>query len=195
MPRKPDPAVEERVLNVAHRLWKKGGEKALTMRAVARAAGTNTPAVYRRFRDRKELLRALLRRIQAEVADALRPSTSPEEVCERYLDYALTHPHEYELFYQHVYELSGATRSRRVAALGEQRPTFAIMGEKLAERFGGSGEDHTQLSLGLWTVSHGTAMILLSKAIPDQHAGELRTAYRAAVRTLLSQPPGSSTES
>ena len=30
------------------------------MRAVARAAGTNTPSVYRRFKDRRALLRALL---------------------------------------------------------------------------------------------------------------------------------------
>ena len=50
MPRHPDPDLEERVLRAADGLWKRGGEHALTMRAVARAAGTNTPAVYRRWR-------------------------------------------------------------------------------------------------------------------------------------------------
>ena len=50
MPRPPDPDLEERILKAARKLWKKGGENALTMRAVAKAAGTkNTPAVYRRF--------------------------------------------------------------------------------------------------------------------------------------------------
>jgi AcrR family transcriptional regulator len=190
MPRQPDPAVEERILHAAQKLWKKGGEKALTMRAVARAAGTNTPAVYRRFCNRRAILHTLLRRIQQDVSDALRSSRSPEEVCERYLDYALTHPHEYELFYQHVYQLPHGGRSRTAASLREQRPTFAIMGEKLAERFGKSDADHARLSLALWTVAHGTAMILISKAIPAEHAPELRTAFAIAVSTLLAQASG-----
>ena len=49
MPRHPDPDLEDRILSAAQRLWTRGGEKSLTMRAVARAARTNTPAVYRRF--------------------------------------------------------------------------------------------------------------------------------------------------
>ena len=93
MPRQPDPDLEARILNAARKLWKKGAEKALTMRAVAKAAGTNTPAVYRRFCNRKDILRALLRRIQKDVADAIRPCQSPEEVCQRYLEYALSHSH------------------------------------------------------------------------------------------------------
>ena len=44
MPRHPDPDLEERILKAAHALWRRGGDKALTMRVVARAAGTNTPA-------------------------------------------------------------------------------------------------------------------------------------------------------
>ena len=45
MARQPDPDLEDRILNAARKLWKQGAGKALTMRAVARAAGTNTPAV------------------------------------------------------------------------------------------------------------------------------------------------------
>ena len=67
MPRQPDPDLEERILKSAQVLWKKGGEEALTMRAVARAAKTNTPAVYRRFKDREDLLRGLLRRIGQQI--------------------------------------------------------------------------------------------------------------------------------
>ena len=52
MPRQIDPEVEGRIIQAARKLWHKGGEKALSMRAVAKAAGTNTPAVYRRFRNR-----------------------------------------------------------------------------------------------------------------------------------------------
>ena len=59
MARQPDPDLEDHILNAARKLWKKGAGKALTMRAVARAAGTNTPAVYRRFPRREDILRAL----------------------------------------------------------------------------------------------------------------------------------------
>src|SRR5579863_10146752 len=101
MPRQPDPHLQERILNAAQKLWKKGADQTLTMRAVAKAAGTNTPAVYRRFRNREDIMRALLRRIQTDVVDSLQPCSSPQEACDRYLEFALSHAHEYELFYTH----------------------------------------------------------------------------------------------
>ena len=185
MPRQPDPDLQERILNAAQKLWKKGAEKTLTMRAVAKAARTNTPAVYRRFRNREDILRALLRRIQQDVGHALRPCRSPEEVCERYLQYALSHPREYELFYTHAYRLPPPGRSGRTAPLREHRPAMGLVEEKLAERLGGSPAEHTRLSLTLWTVAHGTAMILISRAIPEEHAAELRSVFTAAVKTLI----------
>lgn len=188
MPRQPDPHLEERILNAAQKLWKKGAEKALTMRAVAKAAGTNTPAVYRRFRNREEILRALLRRWQVEIADVLRPSGSPEEFCQRYLDYALGHPHEYELFYAHAHQLPRPAGSNGGSPLREQRPSMAIMEEKLAQRLGGVPADHTRLSLALWTVAHGTATILLSKAIPPEHVAELRSVFTSTVAAMIHHP-------
>jgi len=62
MARHSDPEVEVRILRAARDLWHEGGEAALSMRAVAKAAGTNTPAVYRRFRTREDILRALVLR-------------------------------------------------------------------------------------------------------------------------------------
>jgi AcrR family transcriptional regulator len=185
MPRHPDPDLQERILNAAQKLWNKGAEKTLTMRAVARAAGTNTPAVYRRFRNRKDILRALLRRIQQDVGEVLRPCRSPEEACERYLEYALSHSHAYELFYTHAYQLPAPASSGRRLPLREYRPAMAIVEEKLAERLGGSPAEHTRLSMALWTAAHGTAMILISKAIPEEHAAELRSVFTTAVKTLI----------
>ena len=190
MPRRLDPELEERILNAAQRLWKKGAEEALTMRAVAEAARTNTPAVYRRFRTRDDILRALLRRVQKDVVDAMRPCQSPEEACERYLDFALAHPHEYELFYEHACQLPPAARKRAGVPLRETRPTMALMEEKLANRLGGASADHTRLSLALWMTTHGTAMVLISKAIPDHLRAELRSAYTAAVETLIRHASG-----
>ena len=99
MPRRPNPNLESNILDAAQKLWKKGGEKSLTMRTVARAAATNTPAVYRRFRDREDILRGLLQRIRLEIAAALEGISSPEEGCERYLDYAFAIPASTNCFF------------------------------------------------------------------------------------------------
>ena len=71
MPRHPDPDLEQRILGAASRMWARGGEKALTMRAVAKAAGTTTPTVYERYRDRNDILRALRLQTRSELFAAL----------------------------------------------------------------------------------------------------------------------------
>ncbi len=58
MPRQPDPQLETRILRAAQKLFLRGGEKGLSMRALAKAAHTSTPAVYRRYKSRKQILEA-----------------------------------------------------------------------------------------------------------------------------------------
>jgi AcrR family transcriptional regulator len=185
MPRHPDPDLEDRILNAAQKLWKRGGEKSLTMRAVARVAGTNTPAVYRRFKNRRDLVRGLLRRIVARIRKEFEAGQSLEEMAESYVDSALGLPHEYELFYSHVHSLTPPRGPGKPRPIGESRPNFAFVQQRLAERLGGTPEDHTQVALAMWATLHGTAELLLSKSIPDGHEEELRVACRTAVKTLI----------
>jgi len=185
MPRHPDPDLEARILNAAHMLWKRGGEKALTMRAVARAAGTNTPAVYRRFKDRRDLVRGLLLHIAARVRRRFESGETIEEMAEAYVEHALKVPHEYELFYSNARELSPRKGSGHPRPIRESRPNFAFVEQRLAERLGGAPEDHTQLALAVWSTLHGTTMLLLTKAIPEGHESELRAACRASVKALI----------
>ncbi len=184
MPRHPDPKLEDRILHAARRLWTKGGEKALTLRAVARAAGTNTPAVYRRFRDRHDILRRLLLRIRQDFTDVLENAPSPEQACEQYLDFALSHPNEYELFHQHGYEFLHKSRSGRESAQ-EARPGVEAMKRKLAAKLGGSPDDYTRLALSLWALGHGTAMLYISRTILPEFEQQTRSVFRAAVKLLL----------
>ncbi|MGA8501906.1 MAG: TetR/AcrR family transcriptional regulator [Candidatus Sulfotelmatobacter sp.] len=185
MPRRADPELERRILDAAQKLWKKGGEKALTMRTVARAAGTNTPAVYRRFRDRDDILRGLLQRIRWEIAAQLEGISSPEEGCERYLDYALSHPREYELFFQKEYELFHSARSLRAGVKVGARPVRDVMRQKVAEKLGGSPDDHQRVLMALQMVVHGAAMLLIEKAILPENAAEARAVLTASVAALL----------
>lgn len=185
MPRKPDPNLEERILKAADVLWRRGGEKALTMRAVARMAGTNTPAVYRRFKGRKSLLRGLLLRIAARIRAHFEVEPSIEAMAEAYVNYAIELPNQYELFYRHSGEMSPRKGHGRARPIRESRPNFAFTEQLLAQRFGGSPEDHTQLALAIWAILHGTSMLLVLKSIPEGHEEELRRACRSAVKAVL----------
>ncbi|MFZ0419759.1 MAG: TetR/AcrR family transcriptional regulator [Candidatus Sulfotelmatobacter sp.] len=186
MPRPPNPDLEEQILKAARKLWKKGGGGALTMRAVAQAAGTNTPAVYRRFRDREDILRALLQIIRLEFGAVLKAASSPEEACERYVDYGLSHPHEYELFYRHEYELFYSARSLRAGARNTVgRPARDAMSQRLVEKFGGVPEDHKRLNSSLWMLAHGATMLMIGKTILPTEVQESRATFTAAVAALL----------
>ncbi len=112
-----------------------------------------------------------------------------EEACDRYLDYSLSHPHEYELYYQHEYELLFAAIPTRGVTLNQifkqKRPAVELMKGKLAAQLGGSADDYALLTLAMWALLHGTAMLLIAKTIQPQHARQMRTACRTAVETLL----------
>jgi Tetracyclin repressor-like, C-terminal domain len=137
------------------------------------------------FRDRDDILRALLQRIRLEVAAVLESVFSPEEGCERYLDYALSHAHEYELFFQKEYELFHSARSRRTGVKTVGRPGKDAMKRKLAAKFGASPEDYEQLQAALWMVAHGAAMLMIAKTIPPEKLVEGRAVFTRTVATLL----------
>jgi AcrR family transcriptional regulator len=187
VPRRPDPDLEAKILNAARRLWKKGGEDALTMRAVAEAAGTNTPSVYRRFRNRDDILRGLLERIRLEIAAEIEAAGSVEQGCERYLDYALRHPREYELFYQHNFRLYHLSPARGAGA--PNRPAREAMRRKLASRLGKAPDGHERMLLALWMLGHGTAMLLIDKSILPNEAAQARAVFTRSVKALLRAAP------
>jgi AcrR family transcriptional regulator len=173
VPRPADPELESRVLKAAQKLWAAGGQKSLTMRAVAKAAGTNTPAVYRRFRDRRALLRAVLQHHQAALAVLIRRCKSLQEVCHCLLTYALDHPREYELI-----------ASRMVITSHKPRPNFEYVVQKAGEWLGGDAERHRPLIIALWSLVHGTAMLLINDVIPE-HKTTVRGAFSIAVEELI----------
>jgi AcrR family transcriptional regulator len=174
MPRRPNPLLEDRILNEARKLFVRGGEKALSMRVLARVAHTNTPAVYRRFRNRKELLRALLHRTQRDLLAALEPCRSLPEACHKTVDFIVEHHHEYQLISAGIF-----TR------IEEPRVTLEFMKQRSAEWLGGAPDDHTRLVLALWPLVHGTGTLLSSKTVPAQHEAELRSVFADVIGLVL----------
>ena len=162
MPRHPDPQLEQRILDAACRLWARGGEKSLTMRAVAKAACTTTPTVYERYRDRDDILRALRLQTRHELFAALSRTRTLGQACERHLEFALQRSYAYEVLFDNF---------AQPPSLHEPWPSFNLFRQRLAQRLGGSPDDHTRLMLALWSLMHGTAMLI----IRGQAEGALRT--------------------
>lgn len=185
MPRHPDPFLEDQILDAAAGLWRKGGDKAFTIRRVAQAARTTTPTIYRRFKNRQEILRALLRRTQQDVLNVLQTCRSPQEASQRYVAFALSHPHEYELSFSSELELSSAGRERRSRASRSRGPEVELIKAKLAEWLGGSPDDYERLALAFWALSHGTSMLLISKTAGDDLSPKLLRSCKTAVTVLV----------
>jgi AcrR family transcriptional regulator len=122
------------------------------MRAVAKAAGTTTPTVYERYRDRGDILRALRIQTRAELFAALTQTRSLTQACRRYLEYALEHPHAYEVLFDGF---------ALPPSLHEPWPSFNLMRVRLAERLGGEPRQQTRLMLSIWSLMHGTAMLMI----------------------------------
>jgi AcrR family transcriptional regulator len=174
MPRKQEPQLRARILQAALQLFVKGGEKNLSMRTLAKLARTNTPAVYRRFRNRDAVLRALAEHFRRNYYTALEPCRSHEEMCQAMLERAVRRPREYELFF-----------SELVSKVPGPRPNFEFAKERAAEWLGGSPEDHVEMTLALFALIHGTAMLLISGAVAPENQARLRATFTATVRILV----------
>jgi AcrR family transcriptional regulator len=174
MPRHIDPEVEGRILDAARKLWRKGGEKALSMRAVAKLAGTNTPAVYRRFRNREEILRGVVTSYQQEVSEQLKPCRSLQEMAQKYADYALQYPHEHRLM------MSGL-----LARMTRARPNFEQALNRASEWLGGTPDDHRKLMLALVSLIDGFALLKNTGWVRDEDISALRAGFQKAVDVLV----------
>jgi AcrR family transcriptional regulator len=181
MPRKAEAGLEGRILDSAYKLWSERGEHALTMRAVAKAAGTTTPTLYERFRDKHDLLELLRVRARQNLFAAIRLAESAADVCRRALEFIARHGHEYRLLTD-----GWAVRLGRK----EPMPSVALMKQRLAEQLGGAPEEHTDLALALVALVHGTALLLLAEGVNEEVARQLRRTCMAACEALIRDAAG-----
>jgi len=151
MPPRADLQLEERILKAAQRLWKTHGPASLTLRAVAREAGTTTPTVYKRFQNKQALRKALADRVRSQLNEQLFASKSLEEVCRRYLAFVQQHPHEYQLL---LHAWSDVFHPEL------PRPGRAWLMQQFANRFGNDPEDYALAAYALILLSHGAATVL-----------------------------------
>jgi AcrR family transcriptional regulator len=178
LPRQADPQLEQRILEAACRIWSRGGEKGLTMRGVAKAAGTTTPTLYERYNDRDDILRAVRIQTRIDLFATLRHTRSLAQACRRYLEFAIDHRHAYEVLFDEF---------AQPPSLHETWPSFNLMRLRLAQRLGGSPRKHTRLMLSLWSLMHGTAMHLIRGGVRGQLRTQMTHSCLDAVEAIVAQ--------
>jgi|SRR5262245_12079105 len=178
MPPKANVQTEGRILKAAERLWRTRGERGLTLRAVAREAGTTTPTVYKRFRNKQALQVALAEQFKQRINEECFSAATLEEVGRRYVLFAEQHPNEYRLLWNSwtdVFHPEGP------------RPLRVWLLSQMANRFGGAPEDYALTFYGLFLLSHAAAMLLTVPGDEVAHE-EVRENYPRIFDAVLRNP-------
>ena len=176
MPRKPDPVLEQKIVAAAARLLDRGGEAAVTLRAVAKEAGTTTPTIYERFHDRDGLIQQIVVLATEEIVAALQPKTSIQGMFEEYLRYCRAHPMRLNL--------TVGTFGKRYVA-GEPMPAFDLLRFRITAQIGIRGRECEDLALAIASLAFGTAQGVIAAGKRTPHAKEFHRASLQALRRLL----------
>jgi AcrR family transcriptional regulator len=181
-----DPAA--RVLDAAAGILGRQGLEALTVRAVAAAAGTTTMTVYTRFGGKNGLLAALARQgfalLAAEQARAMGeadPAVRLIRMCRSYRALALAHPGHYRLMTA-AGGASAAGEEAMAAFLRLVEAAGAVAGMRRAER----------LARALHAFCHGLVMLEMTGGLAPGHdaARVLDDGLRWLIAGAFSDGPG-----
>jgi AcrR family transcriptional regulator len=176
MPRLPDAALEEKIIAAAMRLLDRGGDDAVTLRAVAKEAGTTTPTLYERFPDRDALMRRVIDRATEAMVEVLRPCKSVRSMFRAYLRDALAHSNRVAL--------SVRTFGERYVR-GDEMPGFDLLKARLTEELGVKGSTLEDLALAIASLAFGTAQGMIAAGSDTKHAMQFQRSALRALKMLL----------
>ena len=184
--------LRQTLLDAALELLQTDGAAALTLRAVARAAGVSHTAPYRHFKDRNALVAAVAddaferlgAAISAAVAEGPRGVAALERGLAAYVAFAHAHPAEYRVMFGPEVSTSGERAADAPAGL----QVFGILREGIAalqeRRLVGPGHP-TLMATTAWATLHGLVMLSLDGRIAAT-GSSIDTLVAAASDILLS---------
>ncbi len=176
MPRQLDTSIEERITAAAMRLLDEGGPAAITMRSVAKQAGTTTPTVYQRFEDREALLAAVVLRGEQEMLAVFSPTRGVEKLVAEFLRFSCRH--------RNRFDLNAETFGARLVR-GAPMPVYEMLKSRLREQVGVTGRKREDLALAVASLAIGTSRAMIAAGCDTHHGKELQRTCLAALRLLL----------
>ena len=160
--------LRQALVEAAVDLLRQGGVEALTLRAVARAAGVSHTAPYRHFADRRALVAGVAQeafeRMGESIGRAVQEGERGLPALRRgmaaYVQFAQEHPSEYRVMFGAELASRDDLPELNEAALG----AFGILRDGIArlQQGGALGEDDPGLmAITAWATLHGLAMLAL----------------------------------
>lgn len=181
----PTPAKTSRpkLIGYARALIEQSGADALTLGAVATAAGVKAPSLYKHFADRAALLKAVELGVINDLEAVLRAGTTGQTANQRlhsmsmaYRRFAIEHPNGYALiFSRNAFNDTELAEASRFAV----QPLF----EEL-QKAGVSAEQILPLSRTLTAFLHG--FVSMESARAFRLGGSVDGAFEAGLSTILS---------
>ena len=184
-------ALRQALLDASVNLLREGGVEALSLRAVARAAGVSQTAPYRHFKDRRALVAGVAQAAFARMGTAIERAVKGGEPgipalrrgIAAYVRFALKHEAEYRVMF-------GPELARRddLPELNETAlSVFGLLREGIARlQQGGAlgGGDPGLMAISVWATLHGLVMLSLDgqAAVTGRSADSLT---EAATELLL----------
>jgi len=180
-----------RVRIAARRAYEKGGPGAVSARKLAERRGVSQRGMYRHFRNKHDLLTAVVDEGFSELVERLRKADAIADPVKRlearavhWVEFAGDHPRLFELMFTHP-----RSDARRFPQdfLARKSPTGVLIEDDCREamqRAGVKARSPLELGLMLWSVMHGFAMLRLSDRIALSSA-DLERVCRETVRRVL----------
>lgn len=163
-------AVRERVFAAARPLFSAHGYDAVTMQQIAAALDYTPGALYRHFRDKDALVRALVAEdfqaffaAFAHVPALADPVRRIREAGRAYVEFGLTHPHHYRLLFLTPTPPRADTSDEPSPAREAYRLVERAAAEALAAgRFRPEVRDAGALAQALWASVHGVVALAIT---------------------------------
>jgi len=167
VPRKPDPDLEQNIVTAATRLLEEGGLEAITMREVAKAAGTTTPTLYERFADREALVRAVTDVYRDRLVAILNPQDSLEQLGRKFLDFCQGNPNAVGLI------VGRMAHNLKAKSHG---PVYQMVRNNLVKISGFSPKEADEVTLATSSTMVGAALLMTELGCETRAAKELQQA-------------------
>ena len=172
-----------------------GDEDAVSIRAVARAAGVTSPSIYLHFADKTELFFAVceqrFRAFGAVLDDAVAGVDDPvDRVIARgraYVAFGLQHPEDYRVLFMHKPQAPPESFDTAVMLADTGFLALADDVQRAMDNGSFAPGDPVHSSLALWAAVHGLTSLLITKPAfpwPDDRDALIEATLALALRGL-----------
>jgi len=164
--RTPSADVTDSLVDAALEILEEDGAEAMTVRAVASRAEVAPMGVYSRFGGKTGLVEALFVRGFADLLTSINAASGPNAIqrirrgCLAYRQFAIEHPHLYQLMFKQMLDLELSDEALETAA-----STFGVLVSRISDAMDAGlleRRDEVEVAQQFWNGMHGGVLLELA---------------------------------